>query len=780
MDPLSSKPPLDNFPKRPPNAPQTRKNGSSGPSSSLIRRPIATNSRIKQEQKTQKDMYLIYVNNALQQKTQGNTQPFDDLVNRLNVRQITQEMAPQLAEIRFWLSALSHVVSRLERTHSVLVEAVINMPWTVLDTATVKSYTVFIGMLLSARPEYLSLVLGRIAQGFTHQSGMQAVNSGLPESSSAPLTRRVVYERIHFLLRHLLSLIPTLPSTLQPLIVRNFPHKRQNQAAQTTYIRNLLRVSSYCPELTDRILATIIDRAVQIDVEIQVEIDELEEDPADDQAVFELDPFDTLVGQDEPEDQDSEDEDDFDDNFSDLSSDGEDMEDEAKAPELPTNVKHIRDMVKKLDAIMTLVFDHFHRTQTSICPSSSVSSSQSLTELPPLPPMSLDDSSPLPTPIDSSQDCAPSRGVNDISKSPSQLDADKKALLRMQFHTLLSIFDRTILPTFKSRYTQFLLFWYTSLDPEFSDIFQGMLVDRALFQSGPDSARNELTHEGRDVHCVTPAVTRAAAASYIGSFVSRATFVDREGTRRVVAVLCEYLRAHLDGIEEILRTEEDAGALGGPQNDVFYAVVQSLFLIFCFRWRDLMDEEEEDGKRIWMPELNMMQRVVTSVLNPLKVCSSNVVMQFARVAHTTAFLYCYSILESNKRSEYSTPSGANNFDGASTIHPALLNMVHPELTTFFPFDPYRLPKSNVYIQGVYREWSSVAIDEEEEDSDDGDSDKDDDDSSIGAEESSGDEPPETVSGSGFLPIPRPGGEKDDNGLGQSLGAMSITPSSVGV
>lgn len=98
------------------------------------------------------------------------------------------------------------------------------------------------------------------------ESGIQALDAGLPSTSSAPLTRRVVYDRLHYLLGHILTLVPTLPSTLQPLLVRHFPHKRQNRLSQTTYIRNLLRVSSYCPELSDKILATIIDRAIQIDV----------------------------------------------------------------------------------------------------------------------------------------------------------------------------------------------------------------------------------------------------------------------------------------------------------------------------------------------------------------------------------------------------------------------------------------------------------------------------------------------------------------------------------
>jgi len=98
------------------------------------------------------------------------------------------------------------------------------------------------------------------------ESGIQALDASMPSTSTSPLTRRIVYDRLHYLLRHLLSLIPTLPSTLQPLLIRHFPHKRQNQIAQTTYIRNLLRVSSYCPELADRIIATIVDRAIQIDV----------------------------------------------------------------------------------------------------------------------------------------------------------------------------------------------------------------------------------------------------------------------------------------------------------------------------------------------------------------------------------------------------------------------------------------------------------------------------------------------------------------------------------
>lgn len=610
---------------------------------------------------------------------------------------------------------LSHVVSRLERTHAALIEALVKMPWTVLDSTIVKSYTVFMGMLLSARPEYLNLVLNMIAQGLTFQISLERPDTTDPSTSSTPITRRLVYDRIHYLLRHLLALVPTLPSTLMPLLARTFPHKRQNVAAQSTYIRNLLQISAYCPELADKIMITIVDRTITIDVrdlllilirahktiqvEIQVELEELDEEDQPEE-IFEIDPFDTLIGQEEEDSDDGSDTEDGGDNFSDISSEPDVDLDDTGGPEAThTNVRHIQAMVKKLDTILQLTFEHLNRSVPSSDrpgQSSPALSSSPLPELPPLPPLP-DSLTPIGltrTYFGSSPPLRP-LDINIPAPIPTRTPVplplpSKSDTLRATFHTLLGFFDRTILLTFKSRYTQFLLFWYASLDPDFSDIFQGMLIERALLDP------------------TTPSVTRAAAASYIGSFVSRARFVERDGARRVVGVLCDWLSAHVD-------SEEDG--------EVFYAVSQSLFLIFCFRWRDL----QEDGK--WLPSLGVMHAVVNSPLAPLRVCSPSVATQFARVAHVTDFMYCYPQLK-----------------GAG--------VVTSYLNTFFPFDPYRLPKSGEYIQGIYREWSEVAVDEEEEEEED-DEDEDED--------------------SGIPVVKRLDIDSDDMGLGVSLEAMSISP-----
>ena len=306
--------------------------------------------------------------------------------------------------------------------------------------------------------------------------------------------------------------------------------------------------------------------------------------------VFELDPFDTVVGQEEVDEEEEVPEDDQD-GFSDLSSEAEDPEEPANySNEFATDFHHIKDMVNKLDTILTLVFDHLNRPSFAVKP----------TLFPGSPPSD----SPPPTPL-TPGDKPPTRPQSPTVPSPEL----EKAARRSQFHALLSIFDRAIIRTFKSRYTQFLIFWYSSLDPEFSDLFQGMLVEKALLDEN------------------LPMVTRIAASSYISSFVSRATFVDKESTRNVVSVLCDFLTSRMEAFDHAFRT---GGELTGTHCTMFYAVCQAVFLIFCFRWRDLIEDQVEDvdelaelhasrPARKWLPRLYVLEKAVSSLLNPLKV-----------------------------------------------------------------------------------------------------------------------------------------------------------------
>ena len=193
------------------------------------------------------------------------------------------------------------------------------------------------------------------------------------------------------------------------------------------------------------------------------------------------------------------------------------------------------------------------------------------------------------------------------------------------FLVLLSIFMKTILQTFKSRHTQFLLFYFISLSPAFSDYFLGALGQQILDRSRPQ-------------------VVRVAAAAYMSSFVARAKYLDVRQVGMVVDMLGTYA---LDTVEQ-----NDTGSNVLPDAEryaVFYGVVQALLYIFCFRWRVLVvggnqgkvggnkDDFESAGMivgsmdgtssassgavpaRQWHSGLAALQRIVTSRLNPLKV-----------------------------------------------------------------------------------------------------------------------------------------------------------------
>jgi len=87
------------------------------------------------------------------------------------------------------------------------------------------------------------------------------------------------------------------------------------------------------------------------------------------------------------------------------------------------------------------------------------------------------------------------------------------------------------------------------------------------------------------------------------------------------------------------------------------------------------------------------------------------VEQFAHIAQITGFVHCNAIMENNKRADTSPTK--------FTVVPD--PFAKTDLNSFFPFDPYTLPLSQTYMQGVYREWSMVALEtEEEEESDDDD------------------------------------------------------------
>lgn len=65
-------------------------------------------------------------------------------------------------------------------------------------------------------------------------------------------------------------------------------------------------------------------------------------------------------------------------------------------------------------------------------------------------------------------------------------------------------------------------------------------------------------------------------------------------------------------------------------------------------------------------------------------------------------------------------------------------LVETDLDQFFPFDPYDLPRSKVYVDKLYRNWDEVALPEMKGDDDEDDDDENDDDENDSSDEEDGD------------------------------------------
>lgn len=143
------------------------------------------------------------------------------------------------------------------------------------------------------------------------------------------------------------------------------------------------------------------------------------------------------------------------------------------------------------------------------------------------------------------------------------------------------------------------------------------------------------------------------------------------------------------------------------------------------------------------------------------------VNQFARVSQHAGFVYCNTIMETNKRVSKSTTQATSNPTSSAFV---FKDAIITDLNTFFPFDPYRLPLSCSYLDGIYRDWGMVALDDEDDDDDE-------DEEEDVVEELGVDASSDSGSDVGLEIQP---GRRDDDAfvnasLGVSFGAMSISP-----
>lgn len=512
--------------------------------------------------------------------------------------------------------------------------------------------------------------------------------------------------RIHATLRTVLHIVPSASALLVPILAELFPHKRESVSVHDRYVRNLIRVVEYAPAIRDPVLEFMMEHALQIDVEITLDMDDMDEE--DERLMVELDgkrdPTDDTDG--DESDHASELGEDFqgDDSDGDMADTGEDRVE---------TLRRMKEMMAKLDRVLTTIFDFYqdHLRLGKRCLEQQRAG---------------DDGDDGESFADDEERTA-ARACTTSDPAPSDLLS--------LFMTTITTFDRCVLRTHKAKYTQSLLFYLCSLHHTLPDTLLGVLITRVF-----------------DPTLAT--YLRCTSAAYLASYLARAKYVPPETIAQCLRLCTDWVHSTLDRIERRAR---------GPnphKHPVFYAVVQAvrqaccnfcqcllitlllaltsqILYIFCFRWRELVVANEADNTgniqgdttillasakqahgtdftaaplTSSSPDVNWydahqsgiisashiaqrrtsissttspsqqqpqplgvtgpnmdwwrlrggFERIIYSRLNPLKVCARNVVREFDAISQRLQLVYCSSLIYANKAAAAFAAAGAGD------------------------------------------------------------------------------------------------------------------------
>ncbi|KAI5366191.1 Putative RNA polymerase I specific transcription initiation factor RRN3 [Septoria linicola] len=544
--------------------------------------------------------------------------------------------APTSNLLKKYIMALGSHISVLGDC-SKLVLALLDLSWLGRDEEFIRVYQEFLRVLANTHGKFMSPIMERLVSNFER---LPASAGRVPGEDM--VDRNTMFDRLHGVLQTIIARIPPASSALLRMLRHQFPNDMSTAKGYLQYQRHMLRLADAIPEIKGEVMSLIMQRLVDIDVQIQQDIEDLEDDDAEERLLQRDSRFGGMGAADDDEDSDDESV-----SESEMTTTDEEM-----------RLKELRLQVAKMDGTQDLLFEHY---QPSFTPNSTPRTNAAYQEL-------------------------------------------------------LSHFNNFIMPH-RSRHAQFLLFHFSQYSTAYSEDFINRFIKRTT---------------ARDV--ATP--LRLQACAYVASFTARASHLPMYLVQRVFI--------ELGRVMDELRYVYEPHSQGPDRKmyGMYYAIAQALLYIFCFRWRDLIDrtklgdmtEEDmiaEQRDLPWIPGVKeTLNRNMTSVLNPLKVCSPAIVGEFAKIAWHLRFLYVFSLIERNKRirlgqaPQLYSLAGGLDIGRRETAWDRKTGDSHHQLEAYFPFDPYHLPQSKRWIEGEFNEWQLPQglknDDDDEEDEEDSD------------------------------------------------------------
>ena len=302
---------------------------------------------------------------------------------------------------------------------------------------------------------------------------------------------------------------------------------------------------------------------------------------------------------------------------------------------------------------------------------------------------------------------------------------DLKRNARRAYHMMAPIFERLILPTYRSKFVQFIMLLVCGMDQqeEYNEIYRDFCATLLQVVVDPHKA----------------IVTRQSAACYLASFVSRSNFVCAETSCESVCALLRFAETYMDAIATLPIVSYKSQC---EMHSLFYTVCQASFYVMCFRneaikyYRDAVEWHESNtmsDEEPPFPELSLIDigperwsRLCRHRLQPLRFCLESVREEFLNVC-----LY-HELMKPDLVEQLSSPDSCRSDTTRTTSaikrrgRPLAFNRKRRQggvgglgkgsnpLDSFFPFDPYLLRRSHHFIDPFYRHWEGIAVEDDQE------------------------------------------------------------------
>ena len=216
------------------------------------------------------------------------------------------------------------------------------------------------------------------------------------------------------------------------------------------------------------------------------------------------------------------------------------------------------------------------------------------------------------------------------------------------FNSIMKAFQSCVLPTHRSRYAQYIIFYAAIRDRSHCEAFLSRLIHTALDAS-------------------VPSTVRVSSSCYIGSFLARSTWLDVRTTCAALKVLSDWAILYIDPFKTASEQHLDP-TLHLP----FHAVIQALVYTLCYVL------SHSGVCQFAASELAILP-IVRSPLQPLQIIFRPIVKEFGRLACAASLIEPSDLLIACQ----------------APLHPSFSD-------THFPFEPYTLPATLHFFEGNFR------------------------------------------------------------------------------